>query len=214
MEQIGVSQRPFVDFYLVLGIAPSATPREIGAAYRSLARKHHPDSSETQDDSTDDFKAVAEAYETLSDPQRRRAYDRRRTWDVSQTQRPRRRSSLHSTHSLRGLASFLQPSGSSDEPTVCDVRPQVEKVGKLGIAADLPIAPEEARAGARVVLTLTVSRRCDGCKGKGCSSCGGRGSVQERRTLRVQLPLGVTDGTMLRLPRENVVLCVRIRPYW
>jgi curved DNA-binding protein len=64
----------FKDYYTTLGVQRTATPGEIKRAYRKLARKYHPDVSK-EPDAEARFKAVAEAHEALSDPERRAAYD-------------------------------------------------------------------------------------------------------------------------------------------
>ncbi len=65
----------FKDYYETLGLARDATPDEIKRAYRKLARKYHPDVIKEKDAEAQ-FKQVAEAYEALSDPEKRAAYDR------------------------------------------------------------------------------------------------------------------------------------------
>jgi curved DNA-binding protein CbpA len=64
------------DLYSVLEIAPQASDREIRAAYRTLAKKLHPDAGEGS--SAEKFRAIQDAYEVLSDPEKRRAYDKAR----------------------------------------------------------------------------------------------------------------------------------------
>jgi molecular chaperone DnaJ len=63
-----------MNYYVVLGIAEDADSGAIRSAFRALARRYHPDAGAGS--STDEFRRALEAYETLSDPDRRRVYDR------------------------------------------------------------------------------------------------------------------------------------------
>src|SRR3954447_25779892 len=65
------------DYYAALGVAPGATEGEIRAAFRRLAREHHPDVN-PRPDAAERFRSLVAAYEVLSDPATRRAYDQRR----------------------------------------------------------------------------------------------------------------------------------------
>lgn len=65
------------DHYVILGLTPAATPADIKRAYRRLARQHHPDTNKNPD-AARRFRQITEAYEVLSDPARRRAYDQTR----------------------------------------------------------------------------------------------------------------------------------------
>lgn len=67
--------RPGVDYYALLGVPRDVTPEELKRAYRHLVRQHHPDVAEDQEAAQDRFVAIVEAYRTISDPARRRAYD-------------------------------------------------------------------------------------------------------------------------------------------
>ena len=63
------------DYYYFLGIPQNASAEDIKKAYRKLSLKYHPDKNENDDYFSDRFKEVREAYETLTDPQRKRIYD-------------------------------------------------------------------------------------------------------------------------------------------
>ena len=64
------------DFYEVLGLSSSASPDDIRSAYRRLARQHHPDVNQGDSSAEARFKEINEAYEVLSNPEKRQRYDR------------------------------------------------------------------------------------------------------------------------------------------
>src|ERR1700681_4446938 len=65
----------FKDYYSTLGVAKTATAKEIKQAYRKLARKHHPDVNPDEKSAEAKFKEINEAYEVLGDPEKRKKYD-------------------------------------------------------------------------------------------------------------------------------------------
>jgi curved DNA-binding protein len=65
----------FRDYYETLGVAKAATDSEIKSAFRKLARKHHPDVAKDKKAAEEKFKQINEAYEVLSDPEKRKKYD-------------------------------------------------------------------------------------------------------------------------------------------
>ncbi len=68
----------FKDYYKILGVSPNATEKEIKKAYRQLARKYHPDVNPNDPQAEERFKEINEAYEVLSDPEKRKKYDQMR----------------------------------------------------------------------------------------------------------------------------------------
>src|SRR4249919_2039110 len=64
------------DFYKILGVKKDAKPDEIKKAYRRLARKYHPDVNPGDKAAEDRFKQMSEAFDVLSDPKKRKVYDR------------------------------------------------------------------------------------------------------------------------------------------
>ena len=65
----------FIDYYKILGIEKTATPKDIKNAYRKLARKYHPDLNPNNQDAKANFQQINEANEVLSDPEKRKKYD-------------------------------------------------------------------------------------------------------------------------------------------
>jgi DnaJ-class molecular chaperone len=75
LRYIGVVAVEYKDYYKILGVPQTATDKEIKAAYRKLARKHHPDVNKNDPKAEARFKEINEANEVLSDPAKRQRYD-------------------------------------------------------------------------------------------------------------------------------------------
>ncbi len=79
----------FQDYYETLGVSRDATPEQIRKAYRTLARKHHPDVNPNDSSAEEKFKHINEAYEVLKDPEKRKRYDQLgANWKAGQDFRP------------------------------------------------------------------------------------------------------------------------------
>jgi len=201
----GLGGKAVKDYYAILGVPCTATAAEIDAAFRNLAKKHHPDLHPDNERSVELFKLATEAHEVLSDAASRREYDL--AWR-------RHRASI----------SEKTPLVRSPEPSTSG-RPPVES---LDLEADLALVPEEARYGGVIELKLTYPVTCPECTGllrPDCPGCSGKRTRLESRSLTLQLPPGLKHGDVLRLPglgrssgrggtRGDLRLVVQVRPCW
>jgi len=183
----------YKDYYATLGVERSATPEDIKKAYRKLARKFHPDVSKEKD-AEEKFKAVAEAYETLKDGEKRAAYDQLGSHAQGQDFRP---PPDWEQHFARGQASF-------DDIDLADLFAGLG--GRGGFRRADPNAPiagrdyeasvrvtlEQAFHGTEIQLDVSVPELDDN-------------GVAHRvpRVVTVRIPRGVTDGQKLRVPGKG-----------
>ena len=178
------------DYYEILEVPRTASEEEIKKAYRKQALKFHPDKNPGDKHAEEKFKEVGEAYEALSDPQQRAAYDQygHDAFD------PRRRAAGG------GRGGFHDPFDVFREAfgggTVEDLFEQFFGGGGrrdptgpqrgADLRYDLQIEFEEAARGCEKEITVRKLESCDHCHGSGaeagatrktCSACGGRGQV-------------------------------------
>ena len=174
------------DYYEVLGVPKNASEDEIKKAYRKLAMKYHPDRNQSDPKSAETkFKEAKEAYEMLSDPQKKAAYDQYGHAGVDANMRG----------GAEGFGGFAETFG--------DIFGDIFGGGRAGGArggrqvfrgADLSYAMEitldEAAAGKQAQIRIPSWDDCATCKGSGakpgtsaktCSTCHGQGVVQMRQ---------------------------------
>jgi DnaJ-class molecular chaperone len=213
------------DYYLILGVSRKATAEEIDAAFRRLATKYHPDVRPEEENAAALFKSAVEAYEVLSDVEQRCKYDR--------VQGRGRRIVVSPGDHGSCVSREFEDGGRSRTETLRTPTTQRDEMPRtsLDVEAELRLVPEEAMRGGPVELRLSIRQRCFACAARGrvpvqaCAVCGGQGTMQERRMLRLQLPRQLVDGTRLCLagcgktagpngPRGDLHLLVRVRPCW
>src|SRR5437764_10594934 len=182
------------DYYRLLGISRTENERGIQKAFRELAKHHHPDRVGPKGTSV--FQDLLEAYETLSDPQRRRVYDARllRTEGLAQSSpepllprnRPRPEPLIPTPLSIAHDFATLHPS--LDALRTRLLRnftgrgvPKGERVADLNV--EVQLSPEEARRGGIIDIGVPVFTPCMLCAGTWrewcflCSACMGQGMV-------------------------------------
>jgi molecular chaperone DnaJ len=235
------------DYYEVLGVQKNADDAALKAAYRKQAMQFHPDRNPGDKEAEKNFKEANEAYQVLSDAQKRAAYDRFGHQAVD--------------GSAGGGAGGFGPDFSSSMSDIFDdifgdfmgnrrgsgrQRSGRERGGDIRYSMDISLA--EAYAGKTAQIRVPTSVGCDTCSGTGakagtqptpCTSCGGHGKVRtsqgfftiertcptcsgrgemikdpcatcsgagritKERTLSVNIPSGVEDGTRIRLAGEG-----------
>lgn len=226
------------DFYAILGVPRDASTEEIKKAFRRLARESHPDANPDDPTAEARFREIAEAYEVLSDPERRRRYDRGDTIDLGDlfasfggfddlirsvfgdtglfgapTRTPSRgrdvvvpasvtlAEAAFGTTTQLEFTSLVGCATCSGSGAAQGTHP--ETCGRCGGSGAVRVA---RRGFLGSVMTLTT---CELCGGSGevvrvpCEICKGRGAVRGSRTIPVEIPGGVSDGTRLRLTRQG-----------
>ena len=236
-----------MDFYILLGIEPGATLNDIKRAYRRLARRIHPDINPGDQMAASQFRQITEAYETLSDPDRRRRYD---------TGESNASPDLAGTVGFQGF-DFSTSVGGASAPTFGDLFADIlqrnshrdETAAERGadLHHTLLFAFQDAmRGGQREVTTArlehcltcrgtgrvrTAEHRCPSCHGTGsiqsarghmvfarscphchgtgmladltCSACGGQQTERRTETLAINVPAGLADGALVRMPGKG-----------
>ncbi len=181
------------DYYEVLTIERTATKVEIDRAYRKLAIKFHPDSNRDDADAVVKFKEVSEAYEVLSDPEKRSRYDQYGHAGVNGQAGPQFTDFESFGDVFGDMLGDLFGGGRSGGR-----RGGGGKRARRGadLRCDLTLTLEEAARGCSKEVSFRRRKACTTCAGSGaapgtepvvCQTCGGRGQViQQAGILRVQ----------------------------
>ena len=178
-----------MDFYVILGLDRAATLSDVKRAYKRLARRYHPDINPGDRMAAAQFRQIADAYETLSDPDRRRRYDTVGHADpVPETV----------TFGFEGF-DFSVSVGGASASTFGDLfadvlhQREVRQEGAAERGVDLhqtiTLAFEEAMRGGQRALIVTRQEHCRACTGLGvlhaaesrCAHCHGAGMVKSVR---------------------------------
>jgi molecular chaperone DnaJ len=171
------------DYYEILGVEREAGAQEVKSAYRKLAVKFHPDRNQGNPEAEEKFKEAAEAYATLSDPEKRARYDR----------------FGHEAGGGGGGFGDFDPSVFGDFSDILgDLfglggsgggRRRTTGVPGADLRYDLKISFEQAAFGHELTIRIPRLESCDTCSGTGsrdkrlktCATCGGQGRVRYSR---------------------------------
>ncbi|HIE06096.1 MAG TPA: molecular chaperone DnaJ [bacterium (Candidatus Stahlbacteria)] len=173
------------DYYEILGISRNASADEIKQAYRSLAKKYHPDlNPDNCKEAEEKFKEVSEAYEVLMDPEKKRLYDQFGHEGVKQTFRTGGFTWDDFTH-FTDLGDILgEFFGGSIFGDLFGSR-KAKRVRRGGnIHVELTIGLEDIVSGLKKTILLNRYEDCSACGGKGgtdaktCPACRGSGQVR------------------------------------
>ncbi len=232
------------DYYKVLGVARDASEEEVRKAFRRKALEFHPDRNKSPE-AAEHFREVNEAYQVLSDPERRRQYDRfghagtgsraggfdgfgdvfggfGDIFDAffgggaaSQATRQRRGRTLEARASIAFEEAVF---GTTKEVQVTRIDRCNHCNGSCSEPGHPPVrctacnGTGRVRRAARAIFGQYVTEgACSVCHGLGdvvtspCSNCRGAGSIRATRTLQVDVPAGVDDGTVLKLVGQGDV---------
>jgi curved DNA-binding protein len=228
----------FKDYYRVLGVSPKATDEEIKKAFRSLARKHHPDVAKDKKTAEEKFKEINEANEVLSHPDSRRKYDQLgANWKTGGESRPQsgRAGGRSAPRGAGGDAYDFQFEGTG----FSDFFEQFFG-GRAGrsrgtspfdqIGGDGTEQPQQALRGQdmRGDILITLDEVLKGAmRAISVRRTNARTGQEEMETYQVRIPAGVGAGQSIRVPGKggnglgggsagDIFLCVRYaqNPDW
>jgi len=169
--------------YEVLDVEKTVSARELKKAYRNLAKKFHPDTSDIPD-ADERFKEISAAYSILSDPEKRKNFDKYGTPDPA----PR---GFHGSANPSNVSDFFRNFGGGFEDVFSGQTSRGKQAKKgADIRAQVMVTLEQASSGGEVSINYDPKRQCQPCSGKGttskdgskiCSSCHGAGNITHQQ---------------------------------
>jgi molecular chaperone DnaJ len=206
------------DYYNILGVSKSASDKEIKQAYRRLARQYHPDINPGNKEAEEKFKNINEAFEVLSDSDKRKKYDKYGDqWQFADQFEQQARQQGSAWNFTRQGAEGQSFSFDQDDLesmfgdlfggfTGSSFRGRKTRPMKgQDIEHHVEITLEEAFSGTVRNLSLQSEEPCSVCGGTGmiqnarCSVCRGRGRVPQIKRIEVKIPAGVKTGSRIRI---------------
>lgn len=181
-----------MDYYDILGVSPDASVDDIKKAYRAKAKETHPDINKDDPEAEDKFKRIVEAYETLSDQQKREAYDMQRSGFPFRFP------------DLDGFGSFFGAGGPFGYRRPQPKQPPgMEPRRGSDVRARRTISLFESIAGTTISGVAKFNGACRSCGGLGghdfsnkCSLCNGTGIQQARNgNMIVRTPCSACSGS-------------------
>jgi len=208
----------FQDYYQVLGGERDAPAEAIKKAYRRLALKWHPDRNPDKAEAESTFKRVSEAYEVLSDPEKRKRYDALGAdWEQGQEFTPPSGARTMSREEFErafggrgGFSDFFSSLFGEQMGRDFGGAGQRRRHGRYrqrgaDVRGELHLPATQAVHGGRQSFTFPTVAPCTRCGGVGfvgehvCPTCAGVGRVQSQKTIDLALPADLRDGLALRL---------------
>ena len=207
------------NYYVILGVKPGASQAQIRSAYRELAKTYHPDHYEG---GREPFLEVQEAYVVLSDPERRRVYDRERGERAPErvatrwaARRPEpMRAQVEPIEEITPFESF-RTFGPSREETADRYwgnfggrrHPKSEHLERLTL--EVPLTLEQARRGGTARVSVPARAVCRMCGGSGeigffdCLRCDGAGELLVHYPVDVPFPAGLRNEYAVQIPLDR-----------